>query len=91
MRALALIAALGALAFGASAASAAYPQYDSEIRAQQCTTQSCVECVRGCDQMRDERVAECRANYRRPGEDQEFCLYWAHSDHNLCLMYECGV
>lgn len=90
MRTLAAFAALAAVLVGTSAASAAY-EPDSYARMQQCTTQSCVNCVAQCDRDRDQRIQDCNNQFPRPGENQEMCYYWAHSDHNLCLMYECGV
>ena len=90
MRTLAAFAALGAVLLGTSAASAAYPT-DSYARMQQCTTQACVDCVHRCDRDRDQRIQDCNNQFPLPGEHQEMCYYWAYSDHNLCLMYECGV
>ncbi|WP_296817500.1 hypothetical protein [Brevundimonas sp.] len=91
MRTLAAFAALAAVLVGTSAASASYPTYNSYARMQQCSTQSCVDCVNRCDRDRDQRIQDCNNQFPRPGENQEMCYYWAHSDHNLCLMYECGV
>lgn len=79
----------GLLAGVLSTGASAYPQ--SDILAQQCTNQSCRNCVRQCDRALDDRMEDCANQYPRPGEAQELCFYWALSDHNMCLHYECGL
>lgn len=83
------LAGLTAALLMSTAATTAYPE--SDIRRQQCQTQACRECVDQCDRNLDQKMADCANDWPVPGENQEMCFYWALSEHNMCLAYECGV
>ncbi len=84
-----LIAMGGLVASLLTGGAGPYPGSDA-VR-QQCTTQSCRDCVDRCDRALDMRMADCANSYPRPGENQEMCFYWALADHNMCLHYECSL
>ena len=87
-----LIAMTVVVAGLASTGASAYPSpTNSDAQRQQCQTQTCRDCVDQCDRALDQRMADCAAQYPRPGDTQQMCFYWATADHNMCLDYECGL